>query len=109
MNLETMTARHEQELNDYWQQRAKRLFELQRSQNEIMNACASNSKALKPITKLLAEQRNTWEKMEKDELNLLLHIQALEKENRMKDEAKRLRLIQLLTAKEHNNHKGHDR
>jgi hypothetical protein len=99
MNLKTMAARHEQEINDYWQQRAKRLFELQRSQNEIMSNCVSNPKAHKPIKKLLIEQRNTWEKMEKEELDMLLHIQALEKENKMKDEAKRLRLIEMLSSK----------
>jgi hypothetical protein len=110
MNLENLFERHKQEVNDYWHGRAKRLFELQKSQNDVIsNYLVLDKKSRKAVDNLLTKQRQAWEKMEKDELNLLLHIQTLEKENRMKDEAKRLRLIQLLTAKEHNNNKERDR
>jgi hypothetical protein len=100
MKLEKLSERHEQEINAYRQDRAKRLFELQKSQSEIIGNClVLDKKTRKTVDNLLTKQRQTWEKMEKDELDLLLHIQSMEKESLMKDEEKRLRLIEMLTPK----------
>lgn len=100
MKLDTLLVRHEQEINTYIQERAKRLFELQKSQNEIIGNClVLDKKTRKAVENLLVKQRQTWEKMEKDEIDLLLHLQAQEKESVMKEEEKRLRLIELLGSK----------
>lgn len=101
MNLEHLFEQHKQEVNDYWQSRAKRLFELQKSQNDVIgNYLVLDKKSRKAVDNLLTKQRQTWEQMEKDELDLLLHIQTLEKESLMKEEEqKRLRVIEMLSSK----------
>jgi hypothetical protein len=100
MNLENLLERHKQEINDYWQNRAKRLFELQKSQNDVIgNYLVLDKKSRKAVDNLLTKQRQTWEQVEKDELDLLLHIQSLEKQSLMKEEEKRLRVIEMLASK----------
>lgn len=98
MKLENLLERHMQETDDYRQERAKRLFELQKSQHQILvNYTVLDKKTRKAVDDLLIKQRQTWEKMEKDELDLLKHIQSQEKEGIMKEEAKRAHIIAMLT------------
>lgn len=108
MTLETLLEQHKQETNDYRQERAKRLFALQKSQNEILvNYTVLDKKTRKAVDKLLVMQRETWEQMEKDEYDLLIHIQSQEKEYFTEQEAKRTRLINSLnTVKDKNEDRG---
>ncbi|OQP60341.1 hypothetical protein A3860_33725 [Niastella vici] len=99
MTLEKLLEQHNQETNDYRQERARRLLALQKSQNEILvNYTVLNKKTRKVVDALLTKQRETWEQMEKDEYDLLVHVQSQEKEFLMEQEKKRQRIADSLTS-----------
>jgi hypothetical protein len=72
---------HKKEIIDYWKLRQEREVRLERDQQLIVQECGTMSPELKELlSQLFAEQRAWREQAEKDELDLLLHAQAMERE-----------------------------
>lgn len=97
MNLDKLNANHEKERNEYWKMRAKRLAQMQRDQNQIVRHCILlNSKTHDLLKSLLNEQRREWERMENDDLDMLLHMQELEREAYLEKERTQRQLMDLV-------------
>lgn len=107
MTLEELQTEHAKDVNDYWCSREKRLAILESDQRVIICHCITDNKEAQELLKrLLAEQRLAWEKAEKDEIDDLLHIQQMEKENYLKEEAQKEKLRDLLSGKTKPKDKG---
>jgi hypothetical protein len=107
MTLEKLEARHQKELKDYYIDREKRLNDLLMDQKELISNCTVvNPQTHDLLMNLLQEQRNAWEEIEQDDLNMLKHIHTLERETFLDKQAKREELADLLSrgkdsAKDH--------
>ncbi|OQP49057.1 hypothetical protein [Niastella populi] len=98
MTLEKLVARQEREIVDYFREREKRLTSLEDDQKELVSYCSFvNPKTHTLLKNLLQEQRSAWEAMEKDDLDMLKQIHALERENLLDKQAKRDELVALLS------------
>jgi hypothetical protein len=99
MSLEQLKKRQQKEIDYYWQCRAKRLELLERDQKEITSHCIiMNAKTNDLVKQLLAEQRQVWEEMEEDDIDMLQHVHQLEMENLLDKEAKQDQLKTMLAS-----------
>lgn len=107
MTLEKLEVRQQKELVEYAREYEKGRTELEKDQKELVSLCMmAEPKAHELLKNLLAEQRQAWEAMQKDELDMLKHIHTLERENFLDKEAKRNELAAKLSVTKD---KGNDR
>lgn len=98
MTLEKLEARQQKEIADYLREREKRLDDLLSDQKELVSICnVVSPKAHDLLKNLLQEQREACEAMERDELDMLEQIHALEQESFLDKQAKREELAALLS------------
>jgi hypothetical protein len=98
MTLEKLEARQQKEIADYLREREKRHEALEKDQWELVNLCiGTGQKAHDMLKNLLNEQRQAWEAMERDELDMLQHIHTLEQGSFLDKQAKREELAALLS------------
>ena len=90
MTLEELEARHLEELADYHRERKKRFDSLEQQQKDLLGGLTwTDTRAHSILQKLLQEQRQGWEAVEKDELDLLSHLHSLERESFFEKQTKR--------------------
>lgn len=100
MTLDKLDARHQKELKEYYRDYERRLAALEKEQNELIDHCVMvNPKTHHLVKTLLQEQRNAWNETERDELDMLKHIQSLERESFLDKQAKREELAVLLSRR----------
>jgi hypothetical protein len=99
MKLEKLETRQQQELNDYLKEYEKGRSALENDQKELVSLCMiAGPKAHELLKNLLNEQRQAWEAMQKDELDMLKHMHFLERENFFEKQSMRGELINRLSA-----------
>jgi len=108
MTIEKMISRQQKELAEYYQYREIRLNDLLAGQNELIHSCIVVSPKTHELLKnLLQEQRQIWEAMEQEELDMLKHIHTLEREGLFDKKAKQSELAAILSGdKEKNQDRG---
>ena len=81
MTQTKIVEQHKKEIIVYWQQRQNREFALEQEQQKIVQECGNMSREGKELlNQLFSEQRAWREGAEKNELDLLLQAQAMERE-----------------------------
>ena len=99
MTLEKLEARQKKELAEYAKDYEKGSNALEKDQKELVSLCMmAGPKAHELLKSLLHEQRQAWEAMKKDDLDMLKHIHTLERENFLEKEIMREELAAKLAV-----------
>jgi hypothetical protein len=99
MTLEELKRQQDDEIKDYWENRNESLLILYKDQKTIINNCDFNSpKAEELVKQILDEQHKLWEQVQKDNLDMLLHMHKLEIETLKENELKQKKFNELLSS-----------